>query len=425
MKKSYDTIQSFVEDIHKESAKRTIIDMGYLTEDDFIGSKVLCPFHKEKTPSMQITDRFFKCYGCDAKGSLIQFVQFSDNLTFVESILKLAKHFNTSIKDKDISSYMKKQNELTKEWEYYVSEFNKIMSNKDSKSKKMKDAGKRYFPQSVGYDPKIDYIVLPFTSKTGGILGFTKRIVDDSKISTMNPKWRHSNMRYTLISSCHNVYNLGRAYKHIQESKSVNFVEGPGDVSSMERAGFRNTVAICGVSNFSDKIVTLLSPLKHINFWLDNDKAGINATIRSILTLMEINPVLCFDSNVVPLPEGEDPGKLGKEDLKDCYKNRQNSICWMMNHASNDDIRKLYSSCESLIIRPKIVNIFAKARNFSPLQAREWLSINLVESNKNEDYYQRLLATVGECEDINIEPLNISETQAKKILKFRYKKVIS
>lgn len=32
----------------------------------------LCPFHNEKTPSFKVEEekRFFKCFGCDAKGDV-------------------------------------------------------------------------------------------------------------------------------------------------------------------------------------------------------------------------------------------------------------------------------------------------------------------------------------------------------------------
>ena len=423
MKEFYNNIQSFVEDIHKESVKQIILDMGYLTIEQFIGSKVNCPFHKETIPSMQITDNFFKCYGCNSKGDIIQFIRIHDSLTFIEAVLKLAEHFNVNIKNKDISIYLKMQKELQTEWEYYINEFNKIVAKKNNKAATIKELGQRFFPQIIGYDPKIDYIVLPFTSKTNNILGFTKRIIDDSLINTdiNHPKWKHSNMKYTLISHCHNIYNLGRAFKHIKEKCEVNIVEGPGDVSSMERAGFKNTIAICGTSNFSKEILSLLSPLKIINFWLDNDKAGFNASINNILMLMSINAQLCSNASIVQLPEEKDPGDLTQDELIECFANKQNALYWFINNASDENIKKLYLACKSTIIKPKIVNILTKAKNFSPPQAEEWLNLNLKINNEENDYYQRLLATIGECKDINIEPLNMNETQARKILKFRYK----
>ena len=51
----------------------------------------LCPFHKEKTPSFHVNaDRgFFYCFGCQAGGNVISFVQQLDGLTFPEAVREL------------------------------------------------------------------------------------------------------------------------------------------------------------------------------------------------------------------------------------------------------------------------------------------------------------------------------------------------
>ena len=48
----------------------------------------LCPFHTEKSPSFNVhaTHQFYKCFGCDAKGDLINFVMEIEGLTFVEAL---------------------------------------------------------------------------------------------------------------------------------------------------------------------------------------------------------------------------------------------------------------------------------------------------------------------------------------------------
>ena len=52
----------------------------------------LCPFHNEKTPSFSIyaDHQFFKCFGCDAKGDVFNFVMMIEGLTFWEALKKLA-----------------------------------------------------------------------------------------------------------------------------------------------------------------------------------------------------------------------------------------------------------------------------------------------------------------------------------------------
>ena len=53
----------------------------------------LCPFHNEKTPSFSVYSehQFFKCFGCDAKGDVFNFVMMIEGLTFWEALKKLAE----------------------------------------------------------------------------------------------------------------------------------------------------------------------------------------------------------------------------------------------------------------------------------------------------------------------------------------------
>src|SRR5262245_38656530 len=52
----------------------------------------LCPFHNEKTPSFWVNDDkgFFHCFGCGAHGDVIGFTMRIDNLSFPETVEKLA-----------------------------------------------------------------------------------------------------------------------------------------------------------------------------------------------------------------------------------------------------------------------------------------------------------------------------------------------
>ena len=53
----------------------------------------LCPFHKEKTPSftVQATQQFYYCFGCQESGDVFKFVQKIENITFPESVRMVAQ----------------------------------------------------------------------------------------------------------------------------------------------------------------------------------------------------------------------------------------------------------------------------------------------------------------------------------------------
>ena len=59
----------------------------------------LCPFHNEKTPSFTVNDDkgFFHCFGCGAHGDVLGFVMKTENLTFPETVERLAEEAGLAI----------------------------------------------------------------------------------------------------------------------------------------------------------------------------------------------------------------------------------------------------------------------------------------------------------------------------------------
>lgn len=48
-----------------------------------------CPFHNDKTASMNIKNNYYHCHACNITGDVIDFVMKRDGLTFREAVLKL------------------------------------------------------------------------------------------------------------------------------------------------------------------------------------------------------------------------------------------------------------------------------------------------------------------------------------------------
>src|SRR5262245_58429192 len=59
----------------------------------------LCPFHKEKTPSFNVSPhrQIFHCFGCHKGGDVFSFVQEYENITFPEALRRLADRANIPI----------------------------------------------------------------------------------------------------------------------------------------------------------------------------------------------------------------------------------------------------------------------------------------------------------------------------------------
>ncbi|MFC0138937.1 CHC2 zinc finger domain-containing protein, partial [Erwinia mallotivora] len=51
----------------------------------------LCPFHHEKTPSCVLSPakNLYHCFGCDAGGSVLDWLQHTERLTFAQALVKL------------------------------------------------------------------------------------------------------------------------------------------------------------------------------------------------------------------------------------------------------------------------------------------------------------------------------------------------
>ncbi|HXW76810.1 MAG TPA: CHC2 zinc finger domain-containing protein, partial [Candidatus Eremiobacteraceae bacterium] len=61
----------------------------------------LCPFHTEKTPSFSLNaeKQVWHCYGCDAGGDLIKFVQRYENVDFPAALRMLAQRAGVALEE--------------------------------------------------------------------------------------------------------------------------------------------------------------------------------------------------------------------------------------------------------------------------------------------------------------------------------------
>ena len=77
---------------------------------NFVG---LCPFHKEKTPSFNVspTKQIFHCFGCHKGGDVISFLCEFENLTFSESVQSLAKRARIPIEPEDLTNDQREEDQ--------------------------------------------------------------------------------------------------------------------------------------------------------------------------------------------------------------------------------------------------------------------------------------------------------------------------
>ena len=82
--------KKYLENIKSISDLHAVINYYY--PNQLKNNKMNCPFHKEKSPSFSITDKgngaFYKCFGCQEGGNIINFIQKVENVNFVEALKK-------------------------------------------------------------------------------------------------------------------------------------------------------------------------------------------------------------------------------------------------------------------------------------------------------------------------------------------------
>ena len=63
--------------------------------------KCCCPFHTEKTPSFIVSPEkgIFRCFGCGVAGDVFKFVMLIENISWIESVKKLAEKNGITIKE--------------------------------------------------------------------------------------------------------------------------------------------------------------------------------------------------------------------------------------------------------------------------------------------------------------------------------------
>ncbi|MEE8059966.1 MAG: toprim domain-containing protein [Pseudomonadales bacterium] len=151
-----------------------------------------------------------------------------------------------------------------------------------------------------------DRIVVPIHDANGNTVAFGGRDMEYIK-GNPSPKYLNS-PESTIFKKSQLLFNFNRAKTDIQRTGQVYIVEGYMDVLSLYQAGITNVVAVMGTTLTRDHLA-LLSNAKHITLCFDGDKAGRDAALRALNTMM---PFLKKELTVdfMFCPHGEDPDSV-------------------------------------------------------------------------------------------------------------------
>lgn len=329
--------------------------------------KGLCPFHQEKTPSLNVntTTNHFYCFGCSESGDAIDFIQKIEGETFRWAVRFLADQYNIPIhfdaeddETKTNRSRLIAAHEIATnayayalrhdpdaqpardlltqrgfDIEQAITQFscgyaptsrtlNQLLTNKGFTPTEIAEAGLAYDRYGHLTDRFQNRLLWTIRNSFGKPIGFGARRLDDN--DPVPGKFINTS-ETPIYKKSQVLYGLDIARKEITRTRQAFVVEGYTDVMAMHLAGLTNTVAACGTAFTNEHLQTLrrlVGDAGEIVFAFDDDAAGQKAAQTAY---RDFNQSLRRLS-ALPQSQGWDPDELrqhsGDEAIQDLVKNR-------------------------------------------------------------------------------------------------------
>ncbi len=344
----------FSENFIEEVVARTDIEevIGRYVTLKRAGSNLVgrCPFHSEKTPSFSVspTKKMFYCFGCQAGGSVITFIQKTENLSYPEAIeylanraglpipqdsqadikqgvsrkrvleanLEAAKFFRACLFDERIGRagmrYFREERKLTEATVKHFGlgfapdSFNLLTDHMRKLGYTEEELVAAYLSGRSAktgrlYDLFRNRVMFPIIDPSGNVVAFGGRVMDDSK-----PKYLNSADTPAFKKSRH-LFALNFAKGHAAERMIL--CEGYMDVIALHAAGFENAVATLGTAITAEHARVFSKYTKKVIITYDSDTAGQNAANKAMRMLGEVG----MEVRVLKLSGAKDPDEFIKK----------------------------------------------------------------------------------------------------------------
>lgn len=376
-----------------------------------------CPFHGEKEPSFAINPegQYYKCFGCQESGDVINFIEKYKGMEFMEAVKFLAArvHMEVPSFDNDNSNGIKQEEKkrlydlMKYTARFYNSnlsqdkalQFNEYLEkrglNKNIVTKFGLGASLSFnelykFLKSKGFtdeemlkagvvarsdkNPKECYdflanrLIFPILNYMNEVIAFGGRSLQTGNFA------KYKNTAQTvLFDKSKNLYgiNVIKNNKIKDNINSLIVVEGYMDVVSLNQAGITNVVASMGTALTKEQARLIKRYVENVYISYDGDFAGQKATMRGLDILSEEGLIV----KVVSMPEGLDPDEViknyGVDRYKQCLLDAKPLVLYKL-----DNLLKEYS-LDNIDEKKKYVlsalNIISKLKTFS--EREEYLKI--------------------------------------------------
>lgn len=313
--------------------------------------KANCPFHNEKTPSFTVNPdkKMFYCFGCNAGGDVFKFVMDIEGLSFPEAARKLAAKAGVEYGDErahtltpedrerlDLKKIMKAASAFYQKALFspagekarlYLGErrLNKTVVEKfelgwapadgSALMDELKKGGwSRDLALKAGLitereggrvaDTFRGRVMFPIKNQGGEVIAFGGRVLDPEGI----PKYLNS-PETPLFSKRKTLYGLHEALPQIRRTGQLLLLEGYMDVIGCHQHGVDWAVAPLGTNLTLEHSGIVRRYAKDTVVMFDDDRAGIQASVKAAETFMEAGLYVRLAS----LENGLDPDEFLNE----------------------------------------------------------------------------------------------------------------
>ncbi|MFL6163946.1 MAG: DNA primase [Jatrophihabitantaceae bacterium] len=319
--------------------------------------KGLCPFHDEKSPSLSVSvaRNLFHCFGCDAGGDVIRFVERIEHLSFTEAVERLAARAGIQLRYVEGGGPARPSGQRARLVEahvlaaaFYAEQLRtadaalarRYLDERGFDAAAVRHFGCGYAP--AGWDALTTYLLgrglkpeeltvaglsresgrgslidrfhrrllWPIKDVAGDVVGFgARRIHDDDRIDA-----KYLNTPETpLYKKSQLLYGMDLAKREIARQHQAVIVEGYTDVMACHLAGITTAVATCGTSFGAEHISVIRRLLMdsdafagQVVFTFDGDAAGMKAAERAFAEEQKF----MAQTFVAIAPSGKDPCEL-------------------------------------------------------------------------------------------------------------------
>ena len=321
----------------------------------------VCPFHDDHSPSMSVSSekQIYKCFSCGATGNVFTFVSEYENVPFIEAVSIVANKCGIDV---SLENYKSNTSQVFKE-EYEIMDITQkfflnnlrtsigktalnylnnrgiddeaikyfgiglsldnsdslytLLSKKGYDRKKLLDIGLINQTDDNVYDMFTKRITFPLWDKDGNIVGFSARVYRDEKNVSKYMNSRESK----IFKKGETLYNYHNAKDAAKKEKSIIVVEGFMDAIRIATSGIKNVVALQGTAMTNEQISLLKKLRVKVILCLDNDNAGLLATVNNGEELEKNN----IETFVIRLSNQKDPDEYILANGIDAFKENVNN----------------------------------------------------------------------------------------------------